>query len=169
MSTPEPSDPAPEPPSPTPATGSSAAEPDGSRVRSRGRRRRWPLSPLNTTLVAVCLVGALIALVAGRGLIALPLALAAVLGGGGAMLARRAGAGDLERVNALEYADERDRAAGVKGLAAVGAAALVLVMLQVVVSALAPGAISAATWGVVLLLALSAVWFVANWYFVRRG
>ena len=89
-------------------------------------RRRWPMSRTNTVLVAVLAVGALVCFVLGQPIAAATLLMGAVGGALGAIFARRGTSGDLERVNALEYADERDRTAATKGLAAVGVVALVL-------------------------------------------
>ncbi len=140
--------------------------PRGGAVR---RRFRWPMSLVNTAVVVACLVAALIAVAAGRPAIAVPLLVGALFGAVGAVLARRRSAGDLERVNAMEYADERERAAGVKGLAAVGVVALVLALAQGFAVVLLRDAypLDLATFGGLLLL--SVVWFAANWFFVRRG
>lgn len=139
---------------------------DGAR---RDARRRWPISWVNTVLILTCAVGALVAFVAGYPTLGMALLAGGLVGGISAMLARRPGAGDLERVNALEYADERERAAGVKGLAVVGATAMLLTFGQMVVVTVRPDVTLAGMWPFAMLLILAAVWTAANWYFVRRG
>ncbi|QMU97011.1 hypothetical protein FVO59_07070 [Microbacterium esteraromaticum] len=132
-------------------------------------RRPWPMSRTNAALVAMCAAGALICFVFGQTVAAVALLIGAVGGGLGAVLARRGSAGDLERVNALEYADERDRVAGTKGLAAVGVVALVLGTVQLVVHAVVDTDPVSRWTAIVFYFALVISWFVANWYFVRRG
>jgi Na+/citrate or Na+/malate symporter len=96
------------------------------------------------------------------------LIVAAVLGALASAFARRRGSGDLERVNALEFADERDRAAAGKALATVGVAALLASMAQFVVAIIVDDPLFSLMSAAVLLF-LAIVWLVANWYFVRRG
>lgn len=132
-------------------------------------RRTWPMSRMNTALVAVCAVGALLCFVLGQTIAAVALLVGALGGAVGAVFARRGSSGDLERVNALEYADERDRAAGMKGLAAVGVTALVLSAVQLVVHAVADTDPLSRWMAIALYFALVVSWFAANWYFVRRG
>ena len=102
---------------------------------------------------------------------AFPLGPGALAIGGalGAIFARRGTSGDLERVNALEYADERDRTAATKGLAAVGVVALVLCTVQLVVHAVVDTDPVSRWTAIALYFALVISWFAANWYFVRRG
>ncbi|GAB2516129.1 hypothetical protein GCM10027064_12240 [Microbacterium petrolearium] len=139
----------------------------GSRDRARGRRR-WPISILNTVIYgAMTLFGVWLIVVdrIGPGVI---LIVAAVLGALASAFARRRGSGDLERVNALEFADERDRAAAGKALATVGVAALLASMAQFVVAIIVDDPLFSLMSAAVLLF-LAIVWLVANWYFVRRG
>lgn len=131
--------------------------------------RRWPMSRTNTMLVAVLAVGALVCFVLGQTIAAVTLLMGAVGGALGAIFARRGTSGDLERVNALEYADERDRTAATKGLAAVGVVALVLCTVQLVVHAVVDTDPVSRWTAVALYFALVISWFGANWYFVRRG
>ena len=133
------------------------------------RPRRWPMSAVNTMLVGICAVAAIACFVLGRPFAGGVLLLAGLVGAVGAMMARRGLAGDLERVNALEYADERDRTAATKGLAAVGVLALVLSAAQLVVHIIVDTDGLARTTSTVMVLALTVGWFAANWYFVRRG
>ncbi|MFE6736462.1 hypothetical protein [Microbacterium sp. NPDC057650] len=132
-------------------------------------RRRWPMSPVNTALVALCLIGSVLSYALGATVVGTSLLAGGVIGGIGAVAARRGSSGDLERVNALEWADERDRAAGVKGLAVVGAVALVLSVVQLAVVALTDVGQTARFMAIGMFLALAACWFFANWFFVRRG
>lgn len=132
-------------------------------------RRRWPMSRTNTVLVAVLAVGALVCFVLGQTIAAVTLLVGAVGGALGAIFARRGTSGDLERVNALEYADERDRTAATKGLAAVGVVALVLCTVQLVVHAVVDTDPVSRGTAIALYFALVISWFAANWYFVRRG
>lgn len=131
--------------------------------------RRWPMSRTNTVLVGVCAAGALVCFVLGQTIPAIALLVGAVGGGLGAVFARRGTSGDLERVNALEYADERDRVAATKGLAAVGVVALVLGTVQLVVHAVVDTDPVSRWAAIVLYFALVISWLLANWYFVRRG
>jgi len=130
---------------------------------------RWPLAPINTVLVALCVIGGVACLVLGHVVVGIALLLGGVGGGIGAALARRGASGDLERVNALEYADERDRSAGVKGLAAVGALSLALTVGQLLMHALVPTDAVSRFVSIGVFFALVICWFTANWYFVRRG
>ncbi|WP_193597709.1 hypothetical protein [Microbacterium sp. YJN-G] len=134
-----------------------------------GGRMRWPMSLVNTILVGVCAVGALVCFVLGAQIAGVALLLGAIGGGVGAILARRSGSGDLERVNALEYADERDRAAAAKGLAVVGVLALVLSAVQIIVHAAVDTDPVSRTMAIITFFALVICWFAANWFFVRRG
>ncbi|GGA76679.1 hypothetical protein GCM10011490_29300 [Pseudoclavibacter endophyticus] len=139
---------------------------DAASGRATRSRRRWPISTLNTVLLGVGLVGAVVFFIIDSPFSGAVMLIATVAVAVGALLARRRGSSDLERINALEYADERDRAAAVKGLAAVGVASLVLLVVQIIVAvALGEGVFLAAS----TLLVLSIVWLIANWYFVRRG
>lgn len=145
----------------------STDEPGGS--TEPARRFSWPMSPVNTALVAVCALGALVCFVLGQVPAGVALLLGALVGGLGAVFARRGGSGDLERVNALEYADERDRAAAVRGLAVVGALALLLGVVQMIVLAIAQVEPLPRFLALGGFLVLVVGWFFANWYFVRRG
>ncbi|WP_336644948.1 hypothetical protein [Microbacterium sp. USHLN186] len=143
----------------------SMGDPDEERVGGRV----WPMSRTNTVLVVACTVGAVVCFALGQNVAALALLVGAIGGGVGAVFARRGGSGDLERVNALEYADERDRVAGMKGLATVGVAALLLSVGQLVLHAIVHTDPTSRWAAVVMFFALVICWFVANWYFVRRG
>jgi len=133
------------------------------------RRFSWPMSRVNTVLVAVCAVGALVCFVLGQVPAGVALLVGALVGGLGAVFARRGSSGDLERVNALEYADERDRAAAVRGLAVVGVLALLLCVVQMIVFAIAQVDPLSRFMALGVFLVLVVGWFFANWFFVRRG
>ncbi|OCG76605.1 hypothetical protein [Microbacterium sediminis] len=133
-----------------------------------GKRFRWPISILNTVIYGAMAVFGIWLIVADRVTPGIILIVGAVLGALASAFARRRGAGDLERVNALEFADERDRAAAGKALAAVGVAALLASMAQFVVSIVVDDPLFSLISAAMLLL-LAAVWLLANWYFIRRG
>lgn len=132
------------------------------------KRFRWPISILNTVIYGVMALFGVWLIVADRIAPGIILIVAAVLGALASAFARRRGAGDLERVNALEFADERDRAAAGKALATVGVAALLLSMAQFIVSMVVNDPLFSLISAAMILL-LTVVWLVANWYFVRRG
>lgn len=148
------------PDEPTDATGADA----GMR-----RRLRWPMSPVNTVLLSACLIVAIVCFATGQVYAGGVVLLASLVGGGGAVFARRGRAGDLERVNALEYADERDRVAATKGLAVVGVVALILGAAQLAIHVIADTDALSRMVSLLTFLALTVCWFIANWYFVRRG
>jgi len=130
---------------------------------------KWPMSPVNTVLVGVCVVGAVMCFVLGQTIAGTALLLGGIGGGLGAIFARRGTSGDLERVNSLEYADERDRAAAVKGLAAVGVMALILSAGQLIMHVIVDTDPLSRWANIGVFLALTVCWFLANWYYVRKG
>ena len=142
---------------------------DAGESAESARRPNWPMSPVNTVLVAVMTVGSLVCFVLGQSIAGTALLLGGIGGGLGAVFARRGSSGDLERVNALEYADERDRAAAVKGLAAVGVVAMVLGAGQLILHVIIRADPISRWSSIVLFLALTVCWLVANWYYVRKG
>jgi uncharacterized membrane protein len=79
---------------------------------------------------------------------------------------RRRAASDLTRINALEAADERETEIVVRGLAGVGAAALILAAAAVVVDLLLD---DRACWTYYPLTGLCIAWAVSNWLARRRG
>ena len=95
---------------------------------------RLPVSTVNAVLVAVFLVGAVVTGVLGNWLGTTLLGVLGIFGLIGALYARRADSRDITRVNAIEYSDERDRTIAQKGFAVVGAVALALSVLQVVLA-----------------------------------
>lgn len=104
-------------------------------------RRRLPLSLPNVLLIGSCVLGAVVTTLLGNWFGAVLLVL---LGGGGlisALLARRPGASDWLRINAIEYRDERDSRLASHGFAVVGAWALTLGALELVAATIYAGAI----------------------------
>lgn len=129
---------------------------------------RWPLSIVNTVIYAYALVFGVGLIVFDRVAAGVVMIVAAVLGVLFSIRARRSGSGDLERVNALELADERDRAAARKAFAAIGVVALVAAMLQFTVAIIVDEPAFALV-SAIMLLILTVTWMIANWYYVRRG
>jgi hypothetical protein len=133
---------------------------------------RLPVSPANAVIVGLFLAGALVTALAGRwGACAVLVA----MGAGGfatALYARRPGARDITRVNAIEYRDERDRRIAQAGFSAVGAFALALSLVEFVAVVTVGGSqgwhlAQLVTAAQVCLLAV--VWGVANSVAVRRS
>ncbi|UNK70560.1 hypothetical protein [Microbacterium sp. H1-D42] len=142
---------------------------DPERDEAGTRRMRWPMSRVNTVLIAICVIAAIVCFVMGQPYAGTVVLLGGIVAAAGAIFARRSRSGDLERVNALEYADERDRVAATKGLAAVGVLALVLSAVQLVVHVIVDTDSLSRTMSVVTFLTLIVGWMLANWFFVRRG
>jgi hypothetical protein len=103
------------------------------------RTDRLPASRANLVLGAVFVAGVVATLALGLWAQAIMLGAMLLLGVFGIYRARRPGAGDVTRVDALEYRDERDRVIARDGFAVVGALALVLSLVEfVLVSVLLP-------------------------------
>jgi hypothetical protein len=103
------------------------------------RTDRLPASRANLVLGAVFVAGVVATLALGLWGQAIMLGAMLLLGVFGIYRARRPGAGDVTRVDALEYRDERDRVIARDGFAVVGALALVLSLVEfVLVSVLLP-------------------------------
>ena len=132
------------------------------------RNDRLPISRVNTVLVAAFAAGGLMTLVLGHVFQAVGLFAAGIGGLHCALWARRPKARDVTRLNALEWRDERDRRLGKDALSVVGATALALSIVElVVVSILALDAALWLTWAQVLVLGV--VWSISNSVAVRRG
>ncbi len=154
---------------------------------------RLPLSLPNVLLVGGSFAGAVVTIVVENWFGA---ALLLALGLGGlisALLARRAGAGDWLRINAIEYRDERDARLAIHGFAVVGAWALVLSTLELVAATIFLGALVTrsvlgaqgsiefrfdgttvvaallVTFTALQLFVLALVWGIANTRAVKRG
>lgn len=126
-------------------------------------------APRDTRMLDVNWFGTTIGFVLGQTIAGTALLLGGIGGGIGAIFARRGTSGDLERVNSLEYADERDRAAAVKGLAAVGVVALILSAGQLIMHVIVDADPLSRWASIGVFLALTVCWFLANWYYVRKG
>jgi hypothetical protein len=127
---------------------------------------RLPISVVNAVLVSSFLLGAVSTAVLRNWPATSVLGALGVFGLAGALYARRDNARDITRVNAIEYRDERDRTVARNGFAVVGAVALVLSVVQVVVST----ALTEHFWfAYAQLVVLSVTWSIANSLAVRRG
>lgn len=129
---------------------------------------RWPISIVNTVVYACALllgVGLIVFDRLTEGVVMIAATTAGVIF---SARARRRDSGDLERVNALEFADERDRAAARKAFAAIGVVALVGAMLQFTVAVILDEPVLSLV-SAILLVTLATTWLIANWYYVRRG
>jgi hypothetical protein len=125
------------------------------------------MSPINAALVALFVVGAVLSAALGHGSQAVALAAAGLGGAAGALHARRPGARDVTRLNALEWRDERDRALGLEALSVVGGAALLLSVLELL---LVVPVVPELRWvALVQTMILGALWAAANSFAVRRG
>jgi len=86
------------------------------------------------------------------------------------LYARRPGSRDITRINGLEYRDERDRTLAKSGLAAVGAVALLMALVQFFLVITVAPFDSPLVWAAVAqLLILTIAWSIANSVVVRRG
>lgn len=131
---------------------------------------RLPISAINLVLVSAFLLGALIAGVQDSWPGAMFLGFLSLGGLACALHARRSGSRDVTRLNALEWRDERDRNLAKSGFAVVGAAALLMAMVQFIVlltlaAADSPFLLAATAQLTILCIA----WGVANSVVVRRG
>lgn len=135
--------------------------------------KRGPLgvSWLNVVFAAALLIaGVLVAVLSARGLaFGLVLCALAVIQFGAAWWAVHRSDNDLARINALEYADERERQVARAGLAAAGAVALIGSLALVVVGFVLDDARvpleAIAPWSV---LVLYGTWGIANWVAAKR-
>jgi hypothetical protein len=131
---------------------------------------RLPISTINLVLVSAFLLGALVAAATGNHELVPPLFVGGFGGLASALYARRSGSRDITRINALEYRDERDRTLAKSGLAAVGAVALLMVLVQFFVVITVAPFNSPLIWvAVAQLMVLSGAWSIANSIVVRRG
>jgi hypothetical protein len=124
------------------------------------------MSRANFAICTVLLAGLVATIALGLPREALLLGFALVLGVLGIYRGRRVLASDVDRVDALEYLDERDRAIARDGFAVVGALALVVSTVEfVLMSALAPDWAWLPT---AQTLLLATVWAFANHAAARR-
>jgi len=128
---------------------------------------RSSISTTNIVLVGTFIAGAIVAALTQNWFGAILLFTLGVLGLSAAVYARRPNSRDITRINAIEYRDERDRDLAKHGFATVGAAALVLSVVEVVLATIFlhqfVGVAGAQ------LLTLSIVWGIANSHAVKRG
>jgi hypothetical protein len=138
-----------------------------SKTNDRLRRvlARSPISVVNTVLVLTFLAASALMAVLGNVGMALLFAYLGLAGLGVALYARRPNARDITRINAIEYRDERDRSLAAEGFAAVGVAALILLLAAFIFMLIAD---QFSLYVFVILLALLVVWGVANSLAVRR-
>jgi hypothetical protein len=134
---------------------------------------RLQVSAPNAVLVTVFLLGSVPVAVSGNWFEAVLLVAVAVFGYGAALHARRPDSRDIARVNAIEYRDERDRSIARAGFSVVGVVALVLSVVELVVTVVL---VAAQDWPPAVQLApaaqlvlLCAVWGTANSVAARRG
>ena len=127
---------------------------------------RLPMSRVNLVLSTTLAAGILLSLVLELWLQAVTLGLMLLLSLLAIYTARRPGASDVHRVNAIEYRDERDRQIARDGLAVVGGVALVLSLAGYMVAlVLAPEL----TWLLLgQVVVLNVCWGVANLVAARR-
>jgi hypothetical protein len=126
---------------------------------STGSERRLPLAPVNLVLCGVMALAAVVTLIIGQWQEAVVVVIALAIMVVQLRRARRPDASDVRRVDAMEYRDERDRVIGTEGLAVVGAAAMILTMVEYVV------ALALHRWVILPLgqmVLLAVVWTVAN-------
>jgi cadmium resistance protein CadD (predicted permease) len=130
------------------------------------RLDRLPLSRVNLVLGAMLLVAFVTTLALGLVPEAFVLGLGLVLLAVGIYRARRVLATDVNRVDAIEYLDERDRAMARDGFAVVGVAALVLSLAEFVLMS-----IFVPDWAWILACQstlLAVVWVIGNRVAARR-
>ena len=128
---------------------------------------RSSISTTNIVLVGAFIAGASVAAFTQNWFGAILLLALGLMGLGAAVHARRPNSRDITRINAIEYRDERDRDLAKHGFATVGAAALVLSVVEVLLATIffhqLVGLAGAQ------LLTLSIVWGIANSQAVKRS
>lgn len=133
--------------------------------------RSWlGMSWWNAALALAVLAGAVTMAALGQWPVAAVLVAVLVFVVASAVYARSGRASDLTRLNALEYADERDRTAATRGFAVAGAVGLVLALVAFVLGVvlLEPGhPMFWVVWAQVIVLTV--VWGVANVVALRRS
>lgn len=127
---------------------------------------RLPISTINIVLVSTLLAGAIVTALTQNWFSAILLLIAGLFGLGGALYARRPNSRDITRLNAIEYRDERDRLLAKQGFAAVGAAALILAVIELVLALIFNQLVAVAC---AQLIALCIVWGIANSIAVKRN
>lgn len=128
---------------------------------------RAPISPTNIILVSTLFAGAIIAALTQNWFGAILLLAIGSFGFGAALYARRPSSRDITRLNAIEYRDERDRVLAKQGFATVGAAALILSVVEVLLAIIFFNQLVAIACA--QLLTMCVVWGIANSNAVKRG
>lgn len=130
------------------------------------RLDRLPLSRPNLMIFTALLAGLVTAVILQLWLHVAAFAVTAALGALGVWWARRPNASDVNRVDAIEYRDERDRTIARDGFAILGAVALLLAMAEFLVA----GVLAPASLGFTAphLLVLCIVWGIGNRVAARR-
>lgn len=127
---------------------------------------RIPMSRVNIALSAALAAGIAMSIVLGLWPQAVTLGLILALGLCFIYFARRPGAGAIQRVNAIEYRDERDRTIARDGLVVVGAVALLLSLIEYMVALVLRPELTWLLLGQVVILYVC--WGIGNHVAVRR-
>jgi len=129
--------------------------------------KRSLISTTNLILVGTLCAGAIIAALTQNWLGAIWLLILGLSGLGAALYARRTNSRDITRINGIEYRDERDRDLARQGFATVGAVALILSVVEVMLAIIfSPQLVGVASTQLVIL---SVVWGIANSNAVKRS
>jgi membrane associated rhomboid family serine protease len=128
---------------------------------------RSSISTTNIVLVSTLMAGAIAAALTQSWFGAILLLAGSLFGLSAALYARRPNSRDTTRLNAIEYRDERDRVLAKQGFATVGAAALMLSVIEVVLAIVFFDQLVAIACA--QLFALCIVWGIANSNAARRG
>lgn len=126
-----------------------------------------PISTTNIVVVSTLLAGAIAAALTQNWFGAILLLAGGLFGLGAALYARRPNSRDITRLNAIEYRDERDRVLAMQGFATVGAAALILSVIEVVFAIVFFNQLVVVACA--QLIALCIVWGIANSNAVKRS
>jgi len=130
------------------------------------KTKRLPISTVNIALAGTLFAGAIATALTHNWFAAFVFVVGGAAGLGAALYARRPDSRDITRLNAIEYRDERDRVLAKEGFAAVGAAALILSVIEFVLALVFNQLIGLAAAQVVVLCI---VWGIANSIAVRRS
>jgi len=126
------------------------------------------LSTANIILLSSLAGGALVCAALQNVLGAVWLGATALLALIGILPNLRPDARDIGRINAIQYRDERDRRLARDGFSIVGAAALIISVIEAVAAAIS-GNIAFQIAAFAQLFVLSVIWAIANSVAVRRG
>ncbi|WP_146073489.1 hypothetical protein [Cryobacterium sp. N22] len=128
--------------------------------------KRSPISTVNIALAGTLFAGAIVTALTQNWFGAFLFVAGGAAGLGAALYARRPDSRDITRLNAIEYRDERDRVLAKEGFAAVGAAALILSIIEVVLAIVFNQLVALAC---AQVFVLCIVWGIANSIAVRRS